>query len=146
MKFLKLSLTGLLVALASLVLAPKVSAQANGTNTVSINSSVCNTLTPCNLQLYKTLLAAGQTSCPAVGSAYSLVTATSATPIVAQVNTLWTYADTAIVVGSSYCYYATVTFTSGGGASPPALPVLGAAPFQVPAVAPVVTVVYTPAP
>jgi|GEM_PF-5401760 hypothetical protein len=98
--------------------APRAQAQA-ANETLTIIDSSCTTAQPCALELYRAALATGTTSCPAPGS--SAYTALTSTQVVAtgMVNTAWTYADSTILAGTTYCYYATVTLASGGAASRP---------------------------
>ena len=92
-------------------------AQVAGTETVTLTDSSCTTATPCTAQIYR---ATG--ACPTSGSlpsgATELVSAFAATTTTASSST-WAYPDTTAVTGATYCYYATATFTTGGGPSQP---------------------------
>jgi hypothetical protein len=121
-----------LIALAGV--APRVHAQTAGTETITLIDGSCITTAPCTMQLYKATLAAGVTTCPAVGAAsYTALTTTQLSTSVGIVNSAWTYADSALAFGTSYCWYATVTYTSGGSASPPSLVLQQTIPVQAPA-------------
>jgi len=126
--------------------APRIQAQAAGTNTIQVIDSSCTTATPCTLQLYREVLPAGQSSCPlpgANGNTYAALTTTMLGTTVGTVNTGWTYADTTITVATTFCYYATVTYVAGGSASPPSSTVISTI-LASPAAAPTISITYTP--
>ena len=142
----KLRPVALLAVLAvGLAFAPAVHAQA-GTETLTVIDSSCVTAAPCTLQLYKATLAAGVNSCPVAGAAgYTALTTSQLGNLVGTVNTAWTYVDSAVAAGVNYCYYATVTSTAGGAASPPSTPFLAAIPIPAPTSAPTITGSFQPA-
>lgn len=133
----------LLLSLAATLLVAcmpySVRAQAAGTETITIIDSGCVTGNTCTLQLSREALAAGVTTCdPSGNSKYSALNTASVVPAIGSVNTSWTYADTAITQGVSYCYVATVTSASGT-VSTASTPFLAAIPAAAPPPAPTVT-------
>lgn len=141
-RILLLTLSALL-ALAGL--APRAQAQA-GTETLTVIDSSCTTAAPCTLQLYKATLAAGQTACPSTGAtAYAALTTTQLGGSVGLVNTAWTYVDSVLGAGTTYCYYATVTYAAGGSASPPSQIFTAAIPVPTPSAAPTIAGTFAPA-
>jgi hypothetical protein len=131
--------------LALAVFAPRVQAQA-GTETIQVIDSSCVIAAPCTLQLYREVLPSGQSSCPAPGAAgatYAALTTTTLGTSVGIVNTGWTYVDSTIIAGTTFCYYATVTYSSGGPASAPSGTIVATIPAQIPA-APTMSGTYQP--
>jgi hypothetical protein len=131
-------------ALLAAVFAPRIQAQA-GTETMNIIDSSCTISTPCTLQLYKATLASGAAACPAAGDAsYAPLTMTQVGSSIGIVNTAWSYVDSVLVAGSTYCYYATVTYPAGGAASPPSAIFEVAIPVPTPTAAPMITGSFSP--
>ena len=99
-------------SLAVLIFALKAQAQ-HQVNLTSTDTS-CTTSAPCTLQIYRAVVASGQ-SCP---TGYTSLVSTLAGTATAT-GTSWSYSDTsaALTSGSVACYYATATFTAGGGPS-----------------------------
>jgi len=95
--------------------------QTPHTATYAINASSCTTTTPCTAQVWRVVLPA-KSICPAAGDVAYINVQTALVPPASNVsatNTHWDYVDTGstLVSGGTYCGYATVTFTSGGGPS-----------------------------
>jgi len=133
----------LLSAALLCILPSPVQAQA-GTETLTLIDSSCIAAAPCTLELYRAAILSGTTSCPLPGtSAYTALMGPQVLSL-GVVNTAWTYADSTVLSGTTYCYYATVTFVSGGTASRPSAFFEVAVPALVPATAPVITGAYTP--
>ena len=131
-----------LLALAGV--APRAQAQA-GTETLTLIDSSCTTAMPCTLQLYRAALPAGTTSCPSpAASAWTALTTNLGSPTVGTVNSAWVYADSTLGSGTTYCYYATVTFVAGGSACRPSAFFEVAVPVLAPAAAPTITGTYGP--
>ena len=121
----------LLLILASMF-APRAKAQTTATETLTISDTFCTTSTPCTAQLYR-IAAACVTPTVAVPSGYtelaSALTATTTT----STNSTWTYADSTPVVGTQYCYLATVTYVTGGKVSSPSVGYSMLIPYPTPA-------------
>lgn len=120
----------LIMAIAAMAACPAAHAQIAGTETVTLTDSSCTTATPCTAQIYRAAGACPSTGLPA--NPTELTASFAATAITASSST-WAYADTTAVSGTSYCYYATATYTAGGG------------PSQASATFPVTTPTVTPA-
>ncbi len=109
------------------------------TETLTVIDTGCVTGNTCTLQLSREALAPGVSTCDAAGnSKYSAISTASVVPVIGSVNTAWTYADTAITQGVSYCYVATVT-SQAGLTSPASAPFLAAIPAAPAPPAPTVT-------
>ena len=96
----------------------KAQTTSAGTETIIVYGPSCTTTTPCTAQVYR---AVG--TCPTSGigtlgynNLASSITATTTT----STGSSFSFADSTAVVGTTYCYYGTVTYTSGGPASSPA--------------------------
>jgi hypothetical protein len=135
----------LIVATGVAFMAPRgAQAQTAGTETINVIDTGCVTGNTCTLQLSREALAAGVTTCDPAGNAkYSALNTAAVVPAVGLVNTSWTYADTALTQGVSYCYVATVT-SSAGTVSAASTPFLAAIPAPPPPPAPTVTGSYAP--
>ncbi len=133
----------LLLSLAATLLVAcmpsPVAAQTAGTETLTVIDTGCVTGNTCTLQLSREALAAGVSTCdPAGSSKYSAINTSAVVPSIGLVNTSWTYADTAIVQGVTYCYVATVT-SQAGLTSPASAPFLAAIPAAPAPPAPTIT-------
>jgi hypothetical protein len=125
-------------------LAPRVQAQA-GTETLTLIDGACTQAAPCALQLYRAALLPGTSSCPIPGSSlYTALTTTLQSTSVGTVNSAWFYADSTVGFGTTYCYYATVTFIAGGSACRPSAFFTMTTPALVPALAPSISGSYGP--
>ncbi len=128
----------LAVLAAGLAFAPAAHAQA-GTETLTVIDTGCVTGNTCTLQLSREALAAGVSTCdPAGSSKYSALNVSAVVPVIGLINTSWTYADSAIVQGVTYCYVATVT-SQAGLTSPASAPFLAAIPAAPAPPAPTIT-------
>jgi hypothetical protein len=91
--------------------------------TATLTDSSCTSATAqvCSLQIYRALAVAGSTpTCPAVGTAYTEIASALAGTTVTATNTTWVYVDsTGLSPSTTYCYYATATYTASGAVSLP---------------------------
>jgi hypothetical protein len=132
---MKKILLALSILLALTLFPMRVQAQSEH---LTVTDASCTTAAPCSLQLYRALLATGQTTCPAAGdSSYTEIT-NALVGTAGAASTTWTYSDAVgappsfIAMGSTYCYYATATYTSGGIASLPSVVYQAAIPNSQP--------------
>jgi hypothetical protein len=133
---------GLALLFAFGAAAPLCAQTSAGTENVFINDTSCKTATPCTAQVYR---ATG--ACPATGAAPAFTELTAAMPgtTISATSTAWTYADTTPVPGTSYCYYATVTYVAGGAPSAPSGSLTQAVPLPYPAIPSSFSISWTPA-
>ena len=128
-------------------LALPAHAQQTGTETFTIIDSSCTTATPCIAQIYQ---AVGASPASGIGTlTYTELATALVSTSVGSVNSLWTYVDSTPVVGKTYCYYATVTYSTAAGVSlggPPSAPTTFALliPVGTPAAPSTFTGVWTP--
>jgi hypothetical protein len=99
-----------ILIVALIVLAAAVG-RSQTTPAVSLTWSdvSCTAATPCTAQVYRATVTAGA-SCPAAGGAsYTELTAVDSQPAVAGA-----YTDSTVTAGSTYCWYVTDSFATGG--------------------------------
>ena len=112
---MKRILFALAFAVVALSTPVAVHAQITGTETVTLADPSCTTAATCTAQIYR---ATG--TCPPSGLGTltwtELASNFAATTVTAS-NSTFVYPDTTAVSNSSYCYYATVTYVTGGGVS-----------------------------
>lgn len=112
----KLLLAAAFVFAALLCLPTHVEAQQLSSEALSITDTACTLAAPCTVQIYR---AVG--TCPASGIGtltYTPLTSTLIASTLGDTSSNFTYTDATIAVGTSYVYYATVTYQAGGVASP----------------------------
>jgi hypothetical protein len=115
-----------LATLAFCFAQPSAHAQTHG-ETLIVYSTSCTQTSPCTAQITRTQGAcAGNTLSP------STLTSTLAATTLTATDSSFSFTDSTVVAGTSYCYAATVTFNSGGGPSP-ASQYTAAIPFPTPA-------------
>lgn len=98
------------IVLGALMLMP--SAHAAHTATLTGANTTCNSTQTCTAQLYR---ATG--TCPASGIGtltYTELTSTLAASASTTTSQNWSYTDSTVVDGQTYCYYMTNTYTAGG--------------------------------
>lgn len=110
---------------------------------LSVADTGCNTTADCTVQIYRVTCSSAAT-CPAPGDAsYSEIVA-ALVGTTSSTEETWTYSDTAgLVSNTTYAYYATATYTTGGNPSPPSGTFQGTTPATSPP-APTITGTVTP--
>jgi hypothetical protein len=101
---------------------------------ITLTDSGCNTATPCTAQIFR---APG--TCPTSGVVTGTELVSTLAGTAATSGETWTYNDTTVAASTAYCYYATVTFSSGGGASPNSQQLSYTTPAIQPPPAPTIT-------
>ncbi len=89
-----------------------VKAQAAHSMTISFQDTSCTTAKTCTAQIYRFT-----GNCPSdgtIGSGLAWVPLTTTlTGTASTSTTTWTYTDTTVVTNTTYCVYATATYTTG---------------------------------
>lgn len=103
---------------------------------IALTDTGCTTAAPCTAQIYR---ASG--ACPTDGTIASGTELISTeAPLSSTVTAeTWTYSDSTVAASTTYCYYATVTYSSGGGPSPNSQQLSYTTPAVQPPPAPTIT-------
>ncbi|MCL4540963.1 MAG: hypothetical protein M1396_01275 [Chloroflexi bacterium] len=132
MKRFNLLSLALLLVLAISMAAPRIQAQTAETETLTISDTTCTTTTPCTAQLYR-ITGACATPTTTIPSGYTELAASLTAATTTSTSSTFTYSDSTPVVGTQYCYLATVTYVTGGKVSSPSVGYSMLIPYPTPA-------------